>query len=312
MSILYYTQTYETTPRRPRGVAKRNSVICIDGTGQDSLAEDPAAATSNVFRLFQAVTTTNNEQFKRYYPGVGSQENDDNAIRRAWGGITGAGARRIRLSAYLDFVQNYRLGDRIYIFGFSRGAAIARTLANHIAKHGVPEIVTAKFVRQLFRDDLLEEVTGKGKKHAVKIEMLGAWDTVAAFGNPTTSINLFKNLSLAPNVKTAYHLMSIDEDREPFQASLMNYNRRVHEIWFPGVHSDVGGGYADHQFADVALHQTRRIAFPFATLLSEILQRGLSVFVKVHQERALVAMLVPHRMQRMQPSEGVDSELGIQ
>ncbi len=253
MGITYYKQTYETTPRQSNQTAERNFVICIDGTGNDRIVEDTSKeATSNVYRLFQSLKM-NNEQIGRYYPGVGSQENDDNSIRKAFGGVTGAGARRIRLTAYLDFIQNYQIGDRLYIFGFSRGAAIARTLANHIAENGVPENVTAKFIRQLFRDDLLEEVKCKGKKHEVKIEMLGVWDTVAAFGNPLTHINLFKNLTVAPNVESAYHLVSIDEDRQPFQVSLMNYEKRINEIWFPGVHSDVGGSYPDHQLADVSL-----------------------------------------------------------
>ncbi len=153
----------------------------------------------------------------------------------------------------MHLVQFFHPGDKLFIFGFSRGAAIARTLANHINKNGIPESITVKYARQWFRDDLIESITGHGKKRNVKIEMLGVWDTVASFGIPGNSINLFKNLTVASNVKRAYHLVSIDENRQPFPVSLMNHESRIKEIWFPGVHSDVGGGYPDHGLADAAL-----------------------------------------------------------
>ena len=73
-------------------------------------------------------------------------------------------------------------------------------------------------------------------------------------GHPEV-INLFRDLTVAPNIKKAYHLVAIDENRDAFVPSLMNRDPgRIEEVWFPGVHSDVGGGYDPRRLADTTLH----------------------------------------------------------
>lgn len=154
-------------------------------------------------------------------------------------------------------MRNYRPGDRIFIFGFSRGAAVARMLANLTHEEGIPESIT------ITEDDKSRVVKYKNRGDQVKVdvEMLGVWDTVAAFGIPVNllgipfqRINLFRNFTISPNIKKAYHLVSVNENRDAFTPTLMNHDPdRIEEVWFSGVHSDVGGGYDKHRLADIAL-----------------------------------------------------------
>lgn len=147
-------------------------------------------------------------------------------------------------------LRKYNQGDEIYIFGFSRGAAIARIFAaKHIGNH--------------------------------KVKFLGLFDTVAAIKGsldlkrdtfPASDI-LFENCTLGRSVERALHLVSIDEKRLAFQPTLFNKDKkRISEVWFAGVHSDIGGGYWFDGLSDITLQYMINIAG----------QEGLS-FLKPHQ-----------------------------
>jgi len=236
----------------------RNFVLCIDGTWNDPTdATESGSGTTNVLRLFKAVSRDESKQYARYFPGVGN-EVQNGWFGRLFGGAFGWGADRLRDEAYAVLVTNWRPGDRIFIFGFSRGAAIARMLANLIHKEGIPQSITVT------KDDegRIVEYKNRGRKQVnLKVEMLGVWDTVASFGIPVNvlgvkfhEINLFKDFTIAPNIRHAYHLLAVDERRDAFKPTLMNHSRRgIDEIWFPGVHSDVGGGFDRRRLADITL-----------------------------------------------------------
>ena len=127
-----------------------------------------------------------------------------------------------------DLDEHHEDGDKIYIFGFSRGAAIARMFAAHCGK---------------------------------EVEFLGVFDTVAATRgsldlNPDTypaSGIVFEDGTMGEHIKKAVHLVSIDEKRLAFQPTLFNKDNRITEIWFSGVHSDVGGGYWFDGLSDITL-----------------------------------------------------------
>jgi len=236
----------------------RNFVLSIDGTWNDpSDAEADGSSITNVLRLHKAISRDDPKHFARYIRGVGNEE-QHGLFGRVVGGVLGWGAFRIRDEAYAILVTNYRPGDRIFLFGFSRGAAIARMLAALIHEEGIPEAITIE-------KDAEGRISGykaKGARRPVDIEMVGVWDTVAAFGIPVNlfgipfqEINLFRDLTIAPNIKKAYHLVAIDENRDAFVPTLMNRDpERIDEVWFSGVHSDVGGGYDPRRLADTTLH----------------------------------------------------------
>ena len=239
---------------------KRDYFIFIDGTGNDPSMDydgNPKSASTNVYRLFKQIDQKE-ESFARYLPGVGSQEDDPNPVSAVFRKFGGKGADRIMDTAYLQLLTDYHPGDRIFIFGFSRGAAIARMLANKIYENGIRERGVARYVELAQTDNLLlDKVELEGARKDVDIEFLGVWDTVAAFGIPTNQYEPFKNLTVAKNVKNVCHLVAIDEDRQPFQPTLMNAEQRIEEIWFPGVHADVGGGYGNRDLADITLQFMR-------------------------------------------------------
>jgi uncharacterized protein (DUF2235 family) len=118
--------------------------------------------------------------------------------------------------------------DEIYVFGFSRGAAIARMFAAHVPR---------------------------------KVNFVGVFDTVAATRgsldlNPDTfpaSGIVFENGTIGDHVERAVHLVSIDEKRIAFQPTLFNRDKRITELWFAGVHSDIGGGYWFDGLSDITL-----------------------------------------------------------
>jgi Uncharacterized alpha/beta hydrolase domain (DUF2235) len=99
----------------------------------------------------------------------------------------------------------------------------------------------------------------------VKIKMIGVWDTVGALGIPVRGLRgltrdkyLFHDTELSGAVEHAYHALAIDERRAPFEPTLWYYkpkeNQHVEQVWFCGVHSDVGGGYAEAGLSDIALN----------------------------------------------------------
>ncbi len=264
------------------GTARKNIVVCLDGTNNtpDQL-EFGQVAQTNVFKLFRALKADQapaadpafdanickrykDKQIAFYYVGVGNSS-DNSGIGQVLGQATGLGASGVVDRAYLDIMKVYRpeAGDRIFIFGFSRGAAIARLLARAIHQRGAPR--SAWTLRLFGRHwTVWQSRSGKGKTTPVPIAVLGCWDTVGAFGVAKTiaginfqKIDLFKDLSVPDNVEQAYHLVALDEQRDSFVPTLMEPDPinpgRIVEVWFSGDHANVGGGWATSKLSDITL-----------------------------------------------------------
>jgi len=272
-------------PFQPR---QKNIVVCLDGTWNHPGQTDFGyLAQTNVFKLFETLKgekitkhSHNANQYKEYvqsglppenklddsptqlgfyYHGVGNKV-ENSQIGQVVGGAFGMGADAIVDRAYLDLIRNYRDGDRIFIFGFSRGAAIARLLASAISKRGVPTSVWT--LRAFGRHWQIWKSISKLEN--VPINVLGCWDTVGAFGIaknimgiPFQQINLLKDLTIPDSVKRAYHMVALDETRDAFVPTLMDQDpihpNRIVELWFSGNHSNIGGGYATDQLSDITL-----------------------------------------------------------
>ena len=205
------------------------------------------------------------KQIGFYYHGVGNKV-ENSQIGQVIGGAFGMGADAIIDRAYLDLIRNYHDGgknhrpDRIFIFGFSRGAAIARLLASTIKKRGIP---TSVWTLRLFGRQW-QVWKSSSRIENVPISVLGCWDTVGAFGLakdiagiPFQKINLLKDLSVPDSVQRAYHMVALDETRDAFVPTLMEsdpiHTNRIIELWFSGNHANVGGGYATDQLSDIPL-----------------------------------------------------------
>ena len=261
----------------------KNIVVCLDGTwNEPGTTEFGHVAETNVLKLFkmlkgelqpgnrhkqyncsQCKEYPDGKQIAFYYQGVGNKlENSE--LGQLFGGAFGMGASSIVERAYLDVAKVYRQGDRIFIFGFSRGAAIARLLASVIGHRGVP---TSMWTLRVFGRNM--KILASSRKidddqHPVEVSVLGCWDTVGAFGIsknifgiPFQQMNLLKDLTVSLCVKRAYHMVALDERRDAFVPTLMDADptdpKRIIEVWFSGSHANVGGGYATDQLSDVTL-----------------------------------------------------------
>jgi uncharacterized protein (DUF2235 family) len=209
-----------------------------------------------------------------YDKGVGTR---GSRVRRIIDGATGRGLSDNMLNAYRFLICNYEPGDEIYLFGFSRGAFTVRSLAGMIRNCGILHRNAADKVGQAFgiyssrRFDThprMVEATMFRKTYSVcdliPIKFMGVWDTVGALGNPLmlngifTKRHSFHDHKLSSKVEHAYHAVAIDEKRRHFQAALWekdpaDTHQTMEQVWFIGVHSNVGGGYTTTGLSDIAL-----------------------------------------------------------
>ncbi|MEE8608951.1 MAG: DUF2235 domain-containing protein [Nitrospiraceae bacterium] len=202
----------------------RNIAVFIDGTTNDHTDPNP----TNILRMHRL---TDPSTTSLYFRGLGNEFDNEGVlglVGRVFGGAFGAGADAKRDQAYDALSAAWQFGDNLYIFGFSRGAAIARMLAARLNNYGL-------------------------NGDAVRINMLGCFDTVASFGIPGNDWNLFKDFHVSDNVEAASHAIALDETRDMFPVSLMNQKLTVREVWFRGDHSDIGGGHDLRGLSDVTL-----------------------------------------------------------
>ena len=177
-----------------------------------------------------------------YLPGVGTRMG---AIGKVLGGALGLGGRT-RIEEMLEALQkNYIKGDTdIDVIGFSRGAALAVHFCNKVAEDGIKN-----------KD---------GQTEIPAIRFLGLWDIVGSFGLSFDNIVDFQSINLgwdidrvAPNVAQCSHAMALDERRETFNITRLNDKQdhaHIHECWFKGVHSDIGGGNKNVKRSNIALN----------------------------------------------------------
>jgi uncharacterized protein (DUF2235 family) len=294
------------------GAERRRIVVFSDGTGNSSAK----LFKTNVWRLYQAVDTANGStrQLIAYDDGVGTSTFKPLALL---GGAFGVGLMRNVLDLYRFICRNYRPGDEIFAFGFSRGAFTIRVLVGLITMVGVirPQddsgtldrvsIDAYREFRRCFRlpgrrnwmnrliVDRWRSVRDrsikwlrkrKGQPYLSKsqtievpsIAFVGVWDTVAAYGFPIAEITKgidrwvwplsMPDYKLSEKVRCARHALALDDERDTFHPLLWDevheseliktglvMGDRMRQVWFAGMHSDVGGGYSDESLSYVSL-----------------------------------------------------------
>jgi T6SS, Phospholipase effector Tle1-like, catalytic domain len=227
------------------------ALYAFDGTCNElHEAEENILKNTNVVRFLhyygenKTATTTlgllEPDPNEEYTDGVGAELGLPGKI---FGGFGGAGGRRRVKELVECFRENWAKGDQdVDVIGFSRGAALAIHFCHALAK-GV---------------DVGEEIV------TPRVRFLNIWDTVTSFGLPGVIIdfchglNIGWNLSLPPNVDACRHALALDEHRQAFQVHRLdaehNHPDIVQEIWFKGVHTDVGGGNGSSNLCNIALH----------------------------------------------------------
>ena len=267
----------------------KNIVICSDGTGSTAIT----GRGTNVFKLYEAVDLNGHmtdpsltPQLAIYDDGVGTE---DFKPIKIFAGVTGFGLARNVRNLYKSLARVYDPGDRIFLFGFSRGAFTVRTLAGLIAKCGIPDVAMLpttdalnravhaayKAYRQEYHTKLARWLHGKPnpkvferfekrfvRHRDVRIRFIGVWDTVDAVGTPwhvgdyiNFTVHRFKFLDhkLDPSVDLACQALAIDDERQAFYPLLWEEDERVEQVWFAGAHSNVGGGYPKQGMSLVTL-----------------------------------------------------------
>lgn len=283
--------------------APKNIALFIDGTWDQPCG----AQDTNVRKLFEASRFDPfgpAPQATYYLPGVGTDiaQSEPGApvgtygeylgikqsleqempssllvLRPFLGGVFGRGtAARIKEAyAYLSWEYDQRRGDKVFLFGFSRGAFAARSLAGFISRVGILLRHKLEYLETAYKlyeadvdgtqsqlADFLVPLTGKPllqsgeDEDALRIHFIGVWDTVGALGLPwrlmkfTARHTEYHQTEVPPNVMTCRHALALHELRKPFNPMLWsdgNGHSGLHQAWFPGAHADVGGGYLLHE-----------------------------------------------------------------
>jgi uncharacterized protein (DUF2235 family) len=247
-------------------------IVCADGTWDKATNKHP----TNVERMHTAVASAADDgtpQLPYYHPGVGTS-----FWERLPGGAFGYGLSRNVRDCYRFLVEHYEAGDELYLFGFSRGAFTARSLAGFIRNAGILTPAHADRIDEgyaLYRNkegpDAASAVAFR-ERYAwsvrTPITFIGVWDTVGALGVPdvglpwTNWLNRryqFHDTQLSSTVRYAYQALAVDEARRPFVPTLWAPkpgvpDQTVEQVWFTGVHCDVGGGYPESELSDITWH----------------------------------------------------------
>lgn len=244
----------------------RNLVVCLDGTG----GQLRARGNTNVLLLYKLLDHSQpSKQIAYYDPGVGTFASAGawtplaRTVSRIGGLAFGSGMRQNLGEAYTWLMQNWVPGDQIFVFGFSRGAYTARALVGMLRVIGLMRpgsenlvsYVIASYARRggevkidwdevhLTSEVFAQHIDGRS---TVPIAYLGLWDTVKAAGLLRWEIRWPFTTEL-PNAMRIRHAVSINEQRAPFKESLVDARTdgSLEEVWFAGVHSDVGGTFVD-------------------------------------------------------------------
>src|SRR3954447_5651922 len=278
---------------------RKNIIICADGTGNTTVK----GRGTNVFKLFEAVDGNGHRSDPGLTPQVAIYHDDVGTAVYKWvrivAGATGWGLSRNIKQLYGELARVYEPGDRIYLFGFSRGAFTVRTLAGLITTCGIldldkyptnraftkgirgsysayrrkyqtwlskqvigPRTIEPATLREMFSVD----IPGFVEPDRRVIQFIGVWDTVDAVGLPFRLADVinqvfwrfkFPDMHLSEYVAHACHALALDEARQSFEPVLWQERpmdvERIEQVWFAGVHSNVGGGYPRQGMSLVAL-----------------------------------------------------------
>ncbi|MBD8078203.1 DUF2235 domain-containing protein [Cellulosimicrobium arenosum] len=272
-------------------------VLCCDGTWNSPVN----SSVSNIEKITRCVRTgvggDGVQQMVFSVEGVGSQ---GYLVDRLLGGAFGYGLTRNVVEGYRHLALNYEPGDEIYVFGFSRGAYTARSVVGMMATVGLltqdalarDQLCEAERIYRTRDVDARRELASSFRSEhcheRVPVAFLGVFDTVGALGVPGLSRrrSRFHNVVLSSEVECARQALAIDDRRITYEPCLWSVPAtmapRVKQVWFPGAHSDVGGGAPTRALSDAAL----------LWMVGEAIARGLAfdedrLFVQLRHEDTL-------------------------
>jgi uncharacterized protein (DUF2235 family) len=301
---------YESEDRFPilEGRMPKNIVICCDGTGNEI-----NTTISNVLKFYR-VLEKNEGQRVYYNPGVGTiglQSTWRRIKQQAYavfGLATGAGLDEDTLAAYHFLCETYQGGDRVWLFGFSRGAYTVRALAALVQVIGLlppDQVNLGEYAFSVYKNASSKSQNSGSKSktfldeawqfsrvaggYHIPIEFIGVWDTVASVIVPRRDKFLLDLQTLVytrtnPSVKKFRQAISIDERRRMFRLNRWSEPQKyrpdifdpstaidqdIRQVWFAGVHADIGGGYPEKE--------SGLSKFPLLWMIEQAVATGLRV-----------------------------------
>ncbi|MEJ1935772.1 DUF2235 domain-containing protein, partial [Nostoc sp. NIES-2111] len=252
----------------PAEEQRRNIILCCDGTANEFRRDN-----TNVVRLYQVLERSPSRQVACYHPGVGTMEAvgaltvTARKVTKLLGMAIGYGLESDLRDLYVFLMRHHRPGDRLFMFGFSRGAYTVRALVGLLRYHGLMEPGNEPLVPYAIRS--LMAVNREARKsaearrdafataaafkatfgtRACKPHFGGVWDTVSSVGWISNPLRV-PGTANCPDVAIGRHALALDERRAFFRTNLWRPEpngggpRDLKQVWFAGVHSDVGGGY---------------------------------------------------------------------
>ncbi|HEY1326693.1 MAG TPA: DUF2235 domain-containing protein [Casimicrobiaceae bacterium] len=263
----------------------RNIVVCCDGT-----ANEFAKDNTNVVKLYSVLEHDPGHQVAYYHPGLGTMEAAGaltplaRKITKLLGMAIGYGLASDIRDAYVFLMRHFREGDRVFLFGFSRGAYTARAVASLLHLYGLVQPGNESLVPYVIRMMMsIRRASGSERQRTAAMNdylglardfrdamacvpcrpwFVGVWDTVSSVGWIANPLKL-PYVTSNPSIQIGRHAIAIDERRAFFRNHLWRPPsdatpqgpKDVKQVWFPGVHCDVGGGYPEPQsgLAKVAL-----------------------------------------------------------
>jgi len=293
------------------GYVTRHLIVLVDGTWVSGSNMDANQRYSNVYKLNLYIDHHNEDdeaQVAFYIPGLGSRHT---GRKRLSAGIFAADLPLDVEQAYINICSNYleprdgSAGDNIYLFGFSRGAVIARLAASLISKFGLLHPSKIEYFDVLWQrfigaselsDEGFEEFRKRNCSDA-EVEFVGVFDTVLGMfdGKDDGALRsvFFRDRLLPARIKQACHILALDETRTIFRPVLWNGEKadqaRLEQIWMPGVHSDVGGGYENEALSKISLYtMLKRICASTKLSVDEEMLEDLANSIKDDIYRSLV------------------------
>ena len=242
----------------------KNIVICCDGTMSRYESD---AKNTNVVRLYQRLGKDGSQQISYYDPGVGTQSALRTGVGRraqnALASVFGYKVKRNVLEAYRYLMDSYEPGDRVYLFGYSRGAHTVRVLAGMLHKCGLLTKGSVNLIPDMARtyyakgNDKRAEGFKATFSRECKPHFIGVWDTVASVGWLWRR-KFYRNTRLNCDVTYGYQALALDERRWHFRPSRWDERdipegQTIEQVWFPGCHADVGGQVPDRGISDITL-----------------------------------------------------------
>ena len=288
----------------------KNIIICCDGTGNEIEAN-----LSNVLKLFR-ILRKSDDQVVYYNPGVGTISSSDPWSRLksealgVLGLMTGYGLDANVLDAYRFLLDEYEDGDQLYLFGFSRGAYTVRVLAGFLRLIGLlqkPQRNLCGYALTAYKKAAEEnnfEIAWRFERVAstrcIPIKFIGVWDTVSSVIVPRPDRMYVPSLEELPYTRTNScvevfrQATAIDERRRMFRINRWTEPQHykpnpfvpgegdpqdVKQVWFSGVHSDVGGGYPEKE--------SGATEYPLKWMIDEAVVHGLQINLAMYNHLVL-------------------------